>query len=74
MADAGRKRRWLGMSMRSLFARKKSVPKMGRFTSARINLCATLSPGKEREMVFFPKVRIEEPFAALRRREVWHFF
>ena len=52
------------MSMRRSWARKKSVPRMGFLTSARINTCTTRKPGKERGIFFFPYVWIEDPLAA----------
>ena len=42
------------MSMTRSLARKKSVPKMGFLTSARMNTCTTRKPGKERKIFFFP--------------------
>ena len=50
--------------MGKLFALKKSVPSIGFLTSARINRCTTLSPGKRREMDLLPKVFMDDPLAA----------
>ena len=52
------------MSITRSWARKKSVPRMGFLTSARMNTCTTRKPGKEREIFFFPYVWIEDPLAA----------
>ena len=56
--------------MRRLLARKKSVPRIGTLTSARINRCTTLSPGSKRENVLLPNVLMEDPLAAQRDAEL----
>ena len=64
--EVGRKRRRRGTSISRLLAQKKSVPSIGFCTSAKRKLCTTRSPGKERDTDLVPKVRIEDPFAAVR--------
>ena len=72
--EAGRSKRRRGTSMTRLLAQKKSVPKIGFCTSATRKWCTTLRPGNEREIGLDPKVRMEEPFAAVRRAEAGDLF
>ena len=42
------------------------MPRIGFLTAARRNTCTTRRPGKDKDILFFPKVWIEEPLAAKR--------
>ena len=46
---------------------KKSAPSNGCATLATLNVCLVEKPGRTKEIVFLPKVSIDEPLAARRR-------
>ena len=56
-------------SMRRLFARKKSEPRIGFFTSANRKRCVSLRPGRDKKIDLLPKVLMADPFAAVRDTE-----